>query len=72
VYSLELNFEYACEVWDNCGMGNAIWLEQVQLENAIIIVTNIPHIFYINTMSNEICWESQANVKHINVLQYPT
>ena len=34
-------FEYASEVWDNCGIGNANKLEQLQLEAARII-TGLP------------------------------
>jgi hypothetical protein len=30
-------FEYACEVWDNCGVSNSCKLERLQLEAAIII-----------------------------------
>ena len=36
-------FEYACELWDNCGIGNSQKLEQLQLE-AARIVTGL-HIF---------------------------
>ena len=34
-------FEYACEVWDNCGVGNYNKLDQLQLE-AARIVTGLP------------------------------
>jgi len=34
-------FEYACELWDNCGIGNSQKLEQLQLE-AARIVTGLP------------------------------
>ena len=34
-------FEYACEVWDNCGVVNSTKLEQLQLEAARII-TGLP------------------------------
>jgi hypothetical protein len=34
-------FEYACELWDNCGIGNSQKLEQLQLKDAII-VTGLP------------------------------
>jgi len=30
-------FEYACELWDNCGNENSHKLEQLQLEAAIIV-----------------------------------
>ena len=46
-------FEYACELWDNCGIGNSQKLEQLQLE-AARIVTGLPiftktEILYIET-----------------------
>ena len=31
------HFEYACELWDNCGIGNSQKLEQLQLEAARIV-----------------------------------
>jgi hypothetical protein len=31
-------FEYACEVWDNCGVGNSNKLDQLQLEAAGIVI----------------------------------
>jgi hypothetical protein len=34
-------FEYACEVWDNCGVGNSNKLDHLQLE-AARIVTGLP------------------------------
>jgi hypothetical protein len=34
-------FEYACELWDNCGIENSQKLEQLQLE-AARIVTGLP------------------------------
>ena len=40
---IRLLFEYACELWDNCGIGNSQKLEQLQLE-AARIVTGL-HIF---------------------------
>ena len=46
-------FKYACELWDNCGIGNSQKLEQLQLE-AARIVTGLPiftktEISYIET-----------------------
>ena len=35
-------FEYACEVWDNCGVGNSNKLDQLQLVEAARIVTGLP------------------------------
>jgi hypothetical protein len=40
VYIRQL-FEYACELWDNCVIGNSQKLEQLQLEAAIIF-TGLP------------------------------
>ena len=37
------HFEYACELWDNCGIGNSQKLEQLQLEAARIV--SCLHIF---------------------------
>ena len=37
------HFEYACELWDNCGIGNSQILEQLQLEAARIV--SCLHIF---------------------------
>jgi hypothetical protein len=34
-------FEYGCEVWDNCGVGNSNKLDHLQLE-AARIVTGLP------------------------------
>jgi hypothetical protein len=34
-------FEYACEVWDNCGIGYSDKLEKLQLD-AARIVTGLP------------------------------
>ena len=52
-------FEYACELWDNCGIGNSQKLEQLQLE-AARIVTGLPiftktEILYINRLGITIC-----------------
>ena len=43
VYIIPL-FEYACELWYNCGIGNSYKLEQLQLE-AARIVTGLPIFF---------------------------
>jgi hypothetical protein len=37
------HFEYACELWDNCGIGNSQKLGQLQLEAARIV--SCLHIF---------------------------
>jgi hypothetical protein len=43
VYIIPL-FEYACELWDNCGIGNSYKLEKLPLE-AARIVTGLPIFF---------------------------
>ena len=43
VYIIPL-FEYACELWYNCRIGNSYKLEQLQLE-AARIVTGLPIFF---------------------------
>jgi hypothetical protein len=44
-------FEYACELWDNCGIGNSQKLEQLQLEAArIVTVLPILEIMFRNSM----------------------
>ena len=52
-------FEYACELWDNCGIGNSQKLEQLQLE-AVRIVTGLPiftktEIVYRDRLGITIC-----------------
>jgi hypothetical protein len=52
-------FEYACELWDNCGIGNSQKLEQLQLE-AARIVTGLPiftktEIVYRDRLGITIC-----------------
>jgi hypothetical protein len=36
-------FEYASEVWDNCGVGNSNKLDQLQLEAARIVTGTFLH-----------------------------
>jgi hypothetical protein len=48
--------EYACELWDNCGIGNSQKLEQLQLE-AARIVTGLPIFTKIEILYIETGWE---------------
>ncbi|XP_071177655.1 uncharacterized protein [Mytilus edulis] len=50
-------FEYATEVWDNCGKGYSIKLEQLQLE-AARIVTGLPVYTHSETVLKEVGWET--------------
>lgn len=50
-------FEYASEVWDNCGYVNAIKLERLQLE-AVRIVTGLPVFANSNLIFRELGWET--------------
>jgi hypothetical protein len=34
---VKLLFGYACELWDNCGIGNSEKLEQLQVDAARIV-----------------------------------
>jgi hypothetical protein len=49
-------FEYACELWDNCGTGNSQKLEQLQPE-AARIVTGLPIFTKTEILYIETCWE---------------
>ena len=50
-------FEYASEVWDNCGIGYSNKLETLQLE-AARIVTGLPIFTKLETLYKEIGWET--------------
>jgi hypothetical protein len=50
-------FEYACEVWDNCGAGNSNKLDQLQLE-AARIATGLPIFANSILIYKELGWES--------------
>jgi hypothetical protein len=54
---IRLIFEYASEVWDNCGVGNSNKLDQLQLE-AAIIVTGLPIFASSILIYKELGWES--------------
>ena len=49
-------FEYACELWDNCGIGNSQKLEQHKLE-AARIVTGLPIFTKTEMLYIETGWE---------------
>ena len=49
-------FEYACELWDNCGIGNSQKLEQLQLE-ASRIFTGLPIFTKTEILYRETGWE---------------
>ena len=58
-------FEYACEVWDNCGIVNATKLEKLQLEAARIvsglpIFTELSSIYFteLSSIYRELGWET--------------
>ena len=50
-------FEYACEVWDNCGVENSNKLDHLQLE-AARIVTGLPIFASSSLIYKELGWES--------------
>ena len=50
-------FEYASEVWDNCGSLNASKLERLQLETSRI-VTGLPVCANSNFIFRELRWET--------------
>ena len=56
-------FEYACEVWDNCGVGNSNRIEKLQLEAARII-TGLPIFTKSDNVYEEIGWEKLEIRRH--------
>ncbi len=60
-------FEYACEVWDNCGKGNSERLEQLQLE-AARIVTGLPIFTKTENLYREIGWQTLAERRRLRKL----
>jgi hypothetical protein len=63
-------FEYACELWDNCGTGNSQKLEQLQLE-AARIVTGLPiftktEILCIDRLGITICETEEKEAGSFN------
>ena len=49
-------FEYACELWDKCGIGNSQKLEQLQLKDARI-ATGLPIFTKTEILYKETDWE---------------
>jgi hypothetical protein len=49
-------YEYACEVWDNCGVSNSCKLERLQLEAARII-TGLPIFTNTEYLYRETGWK---------------
>jgi hypothetical protein len=61
-------FEYASEVWDNCGVGNYNKLDQLQLE-AARIVTGLPIFASSILIYKELGWESLTERRKSRKLQ---
>ena len=61
-------FEYACEVWDNCGVGNSNKLDQLQLE-AAIIGSGLPIFASSILIYKELGWESLVERRQRRKLQ---
>ena len=61
-------FEYASEVWDNCGVGNSNKLDQLQLE-AARIVTGLPIFASSILIYKELSWESLTERRKRRKLQ---
>lgn len=61
-------FEYACEVWDNCGEVNSYKLEHLQLE-AARIVTGLPIFTSTSLIYKELGWEPLADRRKRRKLQ---
>ena len=60
--------EYACEVWDNCGVVYSNKLENVQLE-AARIVTGLPIFTKIDLIYRETGWETLKSRRERKKLQ---
>ena len=61
-------FEYASEVWDNCGVVNGNKLEQLQLETPRII-TGLPVFTNSELVYKELGWETLADRRQRRKLQ---
>ena len=61
-------FEYACEEWDNCGVGNSNKLDQLQLEAAGIVI-GLPIFASSILIYNELGCESLAEKRKSRKLQ---
>ena len=56
-------FEYACEVWDNCGIGYSDKLEKLQLD-AARIVTGLPIFTKSEYLYAETGWETLSERRY--------
>jgi hypothetical protein len=56
-------FEYACEVWDNCGIGYSDKLEKLQLD-AARIVTGLPIFTKSEYLYAETRWETLSERRY--------
>ena len=61
-------FEYACEVWDNCGIGYSDKLEKLQLD-AARIVTGLPIFTKSEYLYAETGWETLSERRNRRKLQ---
>jgi hypothetical protein len=61
-------FEYACEVWDNCGIGYSDKLEKLQLDAARII-TGLPIFTKSEYSYAETGWETLSEQRYRRKLQ---
>ena len=61
-------FEYACEVWDNCGIVNVTKLEKLQLE-AARIVSGLPIFTELSSIYRELGWETLQERRNRRKLQ---
>jgi hypothetical protein len=60
-------FEYACEVWDNCGVSNSCKLERLQLEAARII-TGLTIFTNTEYLYRETGWERLEERRKLQLL----
>jgi hypothetical protein len=61
-------FEYACEIWDNCGVCYSTKLEQLQLD-AARIVTGLPIFTKTDKLYSETGWTTLSSRRHNRKLQ---
>jgi hypothetical protein len=56
-------FEYACEIWDNCGVCYSTKLEKLQLD-AARIVTGLPIFSKTDKLYSETGWTTLSSRRH--------
>ena len=61
-------FEYACEIWDNCGVCYSTKLEKLQLD-AARIVTGLPIFTKTDKLYSETGWTTLSSRRHNRKLQ---